>query len=255
MKVVILAGGYGTRLSEQTDIKPKPMVEIGGYPILWHIMRHYAHYGFKDFVIALGYKAEIIKDYFLNYHALSSDFTINLTNGKKSIHSNYVLDWNVTLVDTGIDTMTGGRLLNLKKYLKNEPFFLTYGDGVSNINIAEQRRFHKSHGKMATITAVHPKAHYGELGILDNQVQSFMEKPKFKQSWINGGFFIFESKFIELISDSSTILEREPLEAVTQMGELMAFKHKGFWQCMDTLRDNKYLNKLWQTNQAEWKVW
>ncbi|MBF0238679.1 MAG: glucose-1-phosphate cytidylyltransferase [SAR324 cluster bacterium] len=255
MKVVILAGGFGTRLSEYTDIKPKPMVEIGGHPILWHIMNIYAHYGFKDFIVALGYKGQTIKEFFLNYYALNSSFTIELGKGQIQYHDVHPCDWRVTLVDTGMDSMTGGRLKRLKEYLGNETFMLTYGDGVADVDLKQLLAFHQSHGKIATMTAVHPKARYGELEIQDGIVREFKEKPQFKQSWINGGFMVMEPAFLELIDGDNTILEKEPMERLTLEEELMAFHHKGFWQCMDTLRDMKYLNELWDSGTAPWHIW
>ena len=256
MKTVILAGGFGTRLSEQTELRPKPMVEIGGQPILWHIMNIYAHYGYKDFVIALGYKAEMIKEYFLNYYSLKSDFTVDLANGKVSYLEKRAVDWKVTLVDTGLKTMTGGRIKRLKKYIGNQTFMLTYGDGVANVDINSLVEFHKSHGKMATITAVHPAARFGEMNISrDQDVLSFKEKPQTTQGWINGGFFVLEPEFIDLIDEDSTVLEEEPLERAAEEGQLKAYIHDGFWQCMDTMRDKNVLEDLWRSGQAPWKVW
>jgi glucose-1-phosphate cytidylyltransferase len=255
MKVVILAGGFGTRLSEHTNIKPKPMVEIGGYPILWHIMNCYAHHGFNEFVIALGYKAEMIKDYFYNYHTLNSDFTINLANDEIIHHQPCGLDWKVTLVDTGLNTMTGGRIKRLKKYLGNESFMLTYGDAVANIDIKKLVEFHKSNQQMVTVTAIHPKTHYGELDLVGDQVRTFSEKPELNQSWINGGFFVLEPKILDLIDKDSTVFEKAPLEMASSKGQMAGYKHSGFWQCMDTLRDMKHLNQLWDDGNAPWKVW
>ncbi len=255
MKVVILAGGFGTRLSEYTDIRPKPMVEIGGYPILWHIMKIYAYYGFNDFVIALGYKGQVIKNYFLNYQALNSDFSIDLEKGSIKYLNGHQDNWKVTLIDTGSETMTGGRVSRLSNIIGDDTFMLTYGDGVADINISQLVEFHKNHGKVATVTAVNPKGRYGELQINQNCVEKFIEKPRFKNSWINGGFFVFQPEFLDMIEEDSTILEREPLERVVEMGELMTFEHKGFWQCMDTLRDRNYLDQLWEQSAAKWKVW
>jgi glucose-1-phosphate cytidylyltransferase len=255
MKVVILAGGFGTRLSEYTDIRPKPMVEIGGYPILWHIMKIYSYYGFNDFAIALGYKGQVIKEYFLNYQALNSDFKIDLENGSIEYLNSHPDSWKVSLVDTGSESMTGGRVKQLSKLIDDEPFMLTYGDGVADINISQLMEFHKSHGKLATVTAVNPKGRYGELQIKNDCVEDFIEKPRFKDSWINGGFFVFQPEFLDMIAGDSTVLEREPLEKLVRMGELMTFKHKGFWQCMDTLRDRNYLDQLWEKSNAKWKVW
>ena len=256
MKTVILAGGFGTRLSEYTDIKPKPMVEIGGQPILWHIMNIYSHYGYNDFVIALGYKGEVIKEYFLNYYSLKSDFTIDLANGKADFLHKKTVDWNVTLIDTGLNSMTGGRVKRLQKYVGDETFMLTYGDGVANINIKKLVEFHRSHGKMATITAVHPAARFGELVISDKKdVITFKEKPQITNGWINGGFLVLEPGFFDLIEGDSTVLEEKPLELAAQAGELKAYLHEGFWQCMDTVRDRKVLEDLWDTGKAHWKVW
>jgi len=253
MKVVILAGGFGTRLSEYTESIPKPMVSIGGKPILWHIMNTYARFGHKDFYIALGYKAEVIKEYFLNYRTLNSDFTVNLSNGNLVAHQQDLVDWQVTLVDTGLDSMTGGRVKRLKDFIGDEPFLLTYGDGVADIDIDALVRFHRSHGKMATVSAVHPGARFGELDIQNHVVTSFKEKPQTSQGWINGGYFVLEPAFFDLIKGDDTILEKEPLEKVAQMGELMSYQHEGFWQCMDTKRDRDALEELWQSDQAPWK--
>lgn len=255
MKTIILAGGFGTRLSEYTDIKPKPMVEIGGQPILWHIMNIFAHYGYNDFVIALGYKGEVIKEYFQNYYSLKSDFSVDLANGKINYIKKKPVDWKVTLVDTGLNSMTGGRVKRLKEYIGNETFMLTYGDGVANININRLVEFHRNHGKMATITAVRPTARFGELLISQDQdVISFKEKPQTTQGWINGGFFVLEPEFFDLIDGDSAVLEEEPLEKASEMGELKAYMHDGFWQCMDTLRDRKALEEIWQTGEAPWKM-
>lgn len=256
MKTIILAGGLGTRLSEYTDIKPKPMVEIGGQPILWHIMNVYAHYGYDDFIIALGYKGEVIKEYFSNYYSLKSDFTVDLANGNIEYYQKKdTVNWNVTLVDTGLGSMTGGRVKRLEKYLDGEPFMLTYGDGVANIDINNLVEFHRKHKKMATITAVHPTARFGELLISKEQdVVSFKEKPQTTQGWINGGFFVLEPEFLDLIEGDHTLLEEEPLEKVSEMKELKAYMHDGFWQCMDTTRDRKSLEDIWQIGKAPWKM-
>ena len=253
MKVVILAGGFGTRLSEYTESIPKPMVSIGGKPILWHIMNTYARFGHKDFYIALGYKAEVIKEYFLNYRTLNSDFTVDLSNGNLVAHQQDLVDWQVTLVDTGLDSMTGGRVKRLKDFIGDEPFLLTYGDGVADIDIDALVRFHRSHGKMATVSAVHPGARFGELEIQNHVVTSFKEKPQTSQGWINGGYFVLEPAFFDLIKGDDTILEKEPLEQIAQMCELMSYQHEGFWQCMDTKRDRDALEELWQSDQAPWK--
>jgi len=253
MKVVILAGGFGTRLSEYTESIPKPMVSVGGKPILWHIMNTYARFDHKDFYIALGYKSEVIKEYFLNYRALNSDFTVDLSNGNLIAHQQDAVDWRVTLVDTGIDSMTGGRVKRMKDFIGNEPFLLTYGDGLADIDIDALIRFHRSHGKMATVSAVHPGARFGELDIQNHVVTSFKEKPQTTQGWINGGYFVLEPAFFDLIEGDDTVLEKEPLEQVAQMGELMSYQHEGFWQCMDTKRDRDALEELWQSDQAPWK--
>ena len=252
MKVVILAGGYGTRLSERTSMIPKPMVEIGGYPMLWHIMSLYASYGFNDFVVAGGYKVESIKDYFLNFHSRSTDFTVNLASGNVKMRNNIAPDWNVTVVDTGLPTMTGGRILRLKELLQDAPFHLTYGDGLSNVNIKDLVAFHTQNKGDITLTAVHPKAHYGELDLDGNKVEKFLEKPQFRQSWINGGFMVINPKVLDLIEGDETVFEQEPLSLTASNGRLNAFKHDGFWQCMDTLRDLNYLNGLWDSGSPPW---
>jgi glucose-1-phosphate cytidylyltransferase len=254
MKVIFLAGGFGTRLSEYTETIPKPMVTVGGRPILWHIMRTYAHFGHKDFYVALGYKAELIKEYFLHYRSLNSDFTVDLSTGLVSPHQIDDADWRVTLVHTGLESMTGGRVKRMQSFVGNEPFMLTYGDGVANIDVNALLDFHRSHGKMATVTAVRPSARFGELLIDNDRVASFHEKPQMGQGWINGGFFVLQPEFFDLIANDTTVLEREPLEQVARMGELMAFRHNGFWQCMDTKRDRDTLEGLWQSGSATWRV-
>ena len=254
MKVIILAGGFGTRLSEYTETIPKPMVTVGGRPILWHIMKTYAHFGHKDFHLALGYKAEIIKEYFLHYRTLNSDFTVDLASGKIEPHEVENIDWRVTLVDTGLESMTGGRVKRMQSFIGNETFMLTYGDGVSDINIDALVKFHKSHGKMVTVSAVHPGARFGELDIKQQQVVSFQEKPQVTEGWINGGYFVCEPEFFDLIDGDQSILEHEPLEKAAAMGELMAFHHNGYWQPMDTKRERDNLEGLWKTNKAPWKV-
>ena len=253
MKVIILAGGFGTRFSEYTNTIPKPMISIGGKPILWHIMQTYAKFGHKDFYVALGYKAELIKDYFLNYRSLNANFTIELGSGNILSHQLDQVDWKVTLVDTGDKTMTGGRLKRMKEFIGDEPFMLTYGDGVTDINLDEVLKFHRSHGKLVTMSAVRPAARFGELELEGDVVRSFKEKPQMHEGWINGGFFIIEPKFFDFIDDDSTFLEREPLEKATKLGELMAYKHKGFWHCMDTKRDHDLLESLWRSG-APWKT-
>ena len=244
MKVIILAGGFGTRLSEYTNVIPKPMVSIGGKPILWHIMNTYAHFGHNDFHIALGYKAELIKDYFLNYRALNADFTVDLESGDITHHQVESNNWKVTLVNTGEHSMTGGRVKRMQSYIGNEPFLLTYGDGVADINLEELLSFHQDHGKMVTVSAVRPAARFGELEMSGNKVSNFQEKPQLHEGWINGGYFVINPEFFEFIDGDSTMLEREPLEKATQAGELMAYKHDGFWHCMDTKRDHDLLESL-----------
>jgi len=246
MKVIILAGGLGTRISEYTSLIPKPMIPIGGKPILWHIMKTYAHYGHKDFYVALGYKSEVIKEYFLNYRSLNSDFSINLETGKVLPHHLDPVDWNVTLANTGENTMTGGRVKRLKKFIGNEACMLTYGDGVSDINIDKLFEFHRSHGKMVTVTAVRPVARFGELELDNSSVIRFQEKPQLHEGWINGGYFIVEPEFFNLIQGDETLLEREPLEIAATQGQLMAYRHEGFWHCMDTKRDHELLESLWK---------
>lgn len=254
MKVVILAGGFGTRLSELTESIPKPMVAVGGRPILWHIMRTYANFGHKDFFLALGYKASLIKEYFLNYRSLNADLTVDLATGAVSSHQTDDADWKVTLVDTGLSSMTGGRIKRLEPFIGDQTFMLTYGDGVSDIDLDALLEFHRSHGKMVTVTAVHPGARFGELVIDSDRVNSFAEKPQMQHGWINGGYFVIEPEFFELLDGDSTVLEREPLEKAAQMGELMAFRHEGFWQCMDTKRDRDLLEELWLSGKAQWSV-
>jgi glucose-1-phosphate cytidylyltransferase len=255
MKVIILAGGFGTRLSELTEAIPKPMVSIGGRPIIWHVMRNYARFLHKDFYVALGYKAEIIKDYFLHYRSLNADFTVNLSTGSVSPHQIDDADWQVTLVQTGLESMTGGRVKRMQSFIGDEPFMLTYGDGVANIDIDALLAFHRSHGKMVTVTAVHPSARFGELLIESDKVKFFEEKPQMKGGWINGGYFVIQPEFFDLIKNDETILERDPLEKVAKMGELMAFRHNGFWQCMDTKRDRDKLEDLWHPSNAPWIIY
>ncbi|NIR49290.1 glucose-1-phosphate cytidylyltransferase [candidate division KSB1 bacterium] len=255
MKVAILAGGVGSRLAEETSIKPKPMVEIGGKPILWHIMMHYSYYGFKHFVIALGYKGEVIKKYMVDYCSLNSNLTVKLDTGKVNINGGYKPDWTVDLVDTGIPTLTGGRIKRLAPYLGNETFMLTWGDGVSDIDLRELLAFHRSHGKLATLTAVRPPARFGHLELNGNQIVEFSEKPQTREGWINGAFFVLEPGVFEYIDGDDTQWEREPLERLAKEGQLMAYQHGSFWQCMDTLRDKVLLDNLWQTGKAPWKIW
>ena len=253
MKVILLAGGFGTRLSEYTESLPKPMVTIGGKPILWHIMKYYAHYGHNQFYVALGYKAEMIKEFFLHYRTMNADFTVNLKTGDVIPHQQDEVDWKVTLVDTGLRSMTGGRVKRMKPYISNETCLMTYGDGVSDVDLDQLIAFHKNHGRMVTVTAVHPGARFGELEMREDQVTFFQEKPQTGQGWINGGYFVLEPEFFDLIEEDQTILEREPLERATQMGELMAFRHNGFWQCMDTKRDHINLEEFWRSGKAPWK--
>ena len=253
MKVILLAGGFGTRLAEYTETIPKPMIPIGGKPILWHIMKSYASFGHKDFYVALGYKAEVIKEYFLNYRALNSDFSVDLNSGDVCPHQVDSVDWRVTLVNTGVDTMTGGRLKRMKSFIGNETFMLTYGDGVADIDLDNLLKFHRSHGKMVTVSAVRPTARFGELEIEGSRVAAFQEKPQMHDGWINGGYFVIEPGFFDLIGGDKTLLEREPLERATREGQLMAYCHEGFWHCMDTKRDHDLLESLW-VKGAPWDV-
>ena len=256
MKAVILAGGLGTRLSEETVSKPKPMVEIGGKPILWHIMKTYSHYGINDFIICCGYKGYVIKEYFANYFLHQSDVTFNMKDNKMTVHKDRAEPWTVTLVDTGDNSMTGGRLRRVLPYIKNEEMFcFTYGDGVADINITELINFHKSHGKQATLTATYPPGRFGALKIKNNQVQNFEEKPQGDGALINGGYFVLSPKVIDRIEGDYTIWEQEPLKSLASDRELMSFKHDRFWQPMDTLRDKMKLNELLDQNKAPWKVW
>jgi glucose-1-phosphate cytidylyltransferase len=257
MKVVILCGGLGTRLREETEIKPKPMVEIGGMPILWHIMKTYASHGFKEFILCLGYKGEMIKEYFYHYEMFSNDFTIELGTKKMDIHPRHSEHgWKITLVDTGLTTMTGGRIKRVEKYIDGDIFMLTYGDGVTDLNIKELLNFHKNHGKIGTVTGVFPPSRYGELLIHEDQVTSFTEKPEEDSNSISGGYFVFNREFFKYLDDDeSCVLEKKPLEKLALDGQLRVFKHKGFWQCMDTYRDYKYISDLWEKNNCPWKVW
>jgi glucose-1-phosphate cytidylyltransferase len=255
MKTIILAGGLGTRLSEETETRPKPMVEIGGRPILWHIMKTYSHYGFDDFVLALGYKADYIKKYFLDYVRYSGNITVSIKNGDSQITQREQDEWTIHLEETGLDTMTGGRIKSLSHWVKDEPFMVTYGDGVSDINVKELIEFHTKMGKLATITAVRPPARYGGLFMENGMVKKFTEKPQTGEGWINGGFIVFEPQVIEMIKGPKSSLESELLEELSAMGQLAAYSHDGFWQCMDTLRDLKYLEGLWSSGNAPWKVW
>jgi glucose-1-phosphate cytidylyltransferase len=255
MKVVILAGGLGTRLAEETEIKPKPMVEIGGRPILWHIMKIFSHYGHNEFYIALGYKGEIIKRFFYDYHSLSGNLSINMSDGSMVARERDCEDWAVHLVETGQNSMTGGRVKRLAEHLQGGPFIVTYGDGVCNVNIDELIAFHKAQGKLATVTAVHPPARYGELLIDGNGAVGFSEKPQTHEGWINGGFIVFEPEVLETLPGDDSILEIDALERLAEKGQLAAYKHHGFWQCMDTLRDKRQLETVWDAGDPPWKVW
>lgn len=257
MKVVLLAGGMGTRLSEETDVRPKPMVEIGGRPILWHIMKTYSHFGFHEFVVCLGYKGYFIKEYFANYFLHRSDVTFDLGRNAVEYHQSKSEPWKITLIETGLQTMTGGRIKRVKDYLGKEPFLLTYGDGVGSVDIGALIAFHKSRRGLATVTAVQPAGRFGALGLDDTtqQVRSFLEKPKGDSSWINGGFFVCEPQVLDYIEGDGTIFEREPLERLAKEGQLHAYKHNGFWRPMDTLRDKIELENLWSNGQAQWKIW
>jgi len=255
MKVLILAGGLGTRLSEETDIRPKPMAEIGGRPILWHIMKGYAQYGFTEFVVLLGYKGYYIKEYFANYFLHQSDVTIDLSTNELQVHNNTSEPWKVTLLETGPDTMTGGRIKRAKQFIGNEPFLLTYGDGVSDVNLGKLVEFHKKHGKLITMTAVQPEGRYGALETKGERVESFLEKPKGDGSWINGGFFICQPEVLNYIDGDEIVFEKQPLQKLVKDGQLYNYRHEGFWKCMDTLRDKKVLNELWESGQAKWKTW
>jgi len=257
MKVLLLAGGFGTRLSEETDIRPKPMVEIGGKPILWHIMKIYSEYGFNEFVVLLGYKGYYIKEYFANYFLYQSDVTIDMSNGEMEIHNNSSEPWKITLIDTGLNSMTGGRIKRAQKFIGDNPFMLTYGDGVGDINIKELLAFHKSHGKSMTMTSAQPDGRFGALDIDEkNQVKEFKEKPKGDGSWINAGYFVCEPKVFDYILDGdNTVFEQEPLKNLAQDGEILTYKHRGFWMPMDTLRDKNKLNEMWDEDKAPWKVW
>ena len=255
MKVAILAGGYGSRLAEETEVKPKPMVEIGGQPILWHIMMHYSHYGFKEFAIALGYKGAAIKRYMVDYCSLNSNLTVDMKTGTVQPHGGHGADWLVDLVDTGLPTMTGGRIKRLAPYLGDETFMLTWGDGVSDVNLHDLLAFHRSHGKLVTLTAVRPPARYGYMNFDGDRVVEFTEKPQIGEGWINGAFFVVEPKVFDYIDGDSTVWEREPLENLAKDGQLVAYRHTSFWQCTDTLREKHILESLWQSGKAPWQVW
>jgi glucose-1-phosphate cytidylyltransferase len=255
MKVVILAGGLGTRLQEETSARPKPMVEVGGRPILWHIMHLYAAHGLKEFVVALGYKAEMVRSYFLSYHAVARDTTVRLADGSATVHGEPREDWTLHLIDTGLETQTGGRLRRLRQWLGNEPFCLTYGDGVSDIDIGRLIAFHEKHGKLATVTAVRPPARFGGLELDGDAVRKFAEKNQTSEGWINGGFFVLQPGVLDYIAGDSTLWEHEPLERLASEGQLRAFRHEGFWQPMDTLRDLRLLESLWSSGSPPWKTW
>ena len=256
MKVVLLAGGFGTRISEESQYKPKPMIEIGDMPILWHIMKMYSHYGFNEFIICAGYKQHVIKQWFADYFLHTSDITFDFSAGNKMIvHDAHSENWKVTVVETGLHTMTGGRLKRIKKYLDDEPFFMTYGDGVANVDIPAALAFHQSHGKLATMTAIRPESRYGMIDMQDNQVLSFREKSQSDVGWINGGFMVLDPKVLDYIDGDNTMFEREPMEKIAQGGQLMSYCHEGFWQCMDTLRDKQKLDALGESGNAPGKIW
>ncbi len=255
MKVAILAGGVGSRLAEETEIKPKPMVEIGGKPILWHILMHYARYGHKDFAIALGYKGDYIKKYFTDFASLAGSMRISLRTGKVEQYDAQVPDWNLDLIDTGLPTLTGGRIKRLKPYIGNNTFMLTWGDGVADVDLDKLLAFHKSHGKLATVTTVRPTARFGHIEFDGDRVASFSEKPQTAEGWINGAFFVLEPQIFDYIEGDTTQWEKEPMEGLTRDGQMMAYKHTGFWQCMDTLRDKKLLQDLWDAGNPPWKTW
>jgi glucose-1-phosphate cytidylyltransferase len=255
LKAVILAGGIGSRISEETHLKPKPLIEIGNMPILWHIMKIYSTYDINDFVICCGYKGYLVKEYFANYFLHMSDVTFDIKNNKMEVHRKNAESWKVTLVDTGLDTMTGGRLKRIKNFVENETFCFTYGDGLSDVNISELIKFHKNQHTIATVTSVQPPGRFGSLVIQGNKISKFSEKPSGDGNWINGGFFVLEPKVFDYLGDDSTIWEREPLEKLAKNGQLTAYKHTGFWQPLDTLRDKNYLEKLWASGKAPWKIW
>lgn len=256
MKVVILAGGYGTRISEESHLKPKPMIEIGEQPILWHIMKQYSHYGYNDFIICAGYKQSIIKEYFADYFLHASDITFDLQNNSMEVHDNFSEPWHVTVVDTGLNTYTGGRVKRVQKYVGNETFLLTYGDGVSDIDINAELAFHRSHGKTVTVSAINVGQRFGVLGMGEGDaIQTFHEKRGADASLINGGYMVCEPRLFDYLTDDSCVLEQEPLERIAEEGEMMAFRHDGFWQCMDTQREKQRLEALWSSGNAPWKVW
>ena len=256
MKVVLLAGGFGTRISEESQYKPKPMIEIGDMPILWHIMKTYSSYGFDEFIICAGYKQHVIKQWFADYFLHTSDITFDFTKGNQMIiHDAHTENWKVTVVDTGLHTMTGGRLKRIRKYLGDEPFFMTYGDGVADVDIPATLQFHKSHGKLATMTAIRPESRYGMIDMVNGQVNSFREKSQSDVGWINGGFMVLDPKVLDYIDGDADMFERAPMERLAEDGQLMCYCHEGFWQCMDTLRDKQKLDSLWESGKAPWKLW
>jgi glucose-1-phosphate cytidylyltransferase len=255
MKAVILCGGLGTRLSEETDLKPKPMVEVGGLPVLWHIMKGYAAYGIREFVLALGYKGDVIKDFFLNYRHRSHSLSVHLADGRIDVHAGETEDWVIHLLNTGVDTQTGGRVRQAAEFIGNERFLLTYGDGVSNVDIGAVLAFHQAHGKLATVTAVRPPARFGTFVFDGDMVTRFDEKPQVGEGWINGGFFVLEPEVVRYVASNQAIWEREPMERLAVERQMMMYRHAGFWQCMDTLRDVRLLNGLWAGGKAPWKVW
>lgn len=256
MKVVLLAGGFGTRISEESQYKPKPMIEIGDMPILWHIMKTYSSYGFDEFIICAGYKQHVIKQWFADYFLHTSDITFDFTKGNQMIiHDAHAENWKVTVVDTGLHTMTGGRLKRIRKYLGDEPFFMTYGDGVADVDIPATLQFHKSHGKLATMTAIRPESRYGMIDMVNGQVNSFREKSQSDVGWINGGFMVLDPKVLDYIDGDADMFERAPMERLAEDGQLMCYCHEGFWQCMDTLRDKQKLESLWESGKAPWKLW
>ncbi len=256
MKVVLLAGGFGSRISEESHLKPKPMIEIGEKPILWHIMKYYSQFGFHEFVICLGYKQYVVKEFFADYFLHTSDVTFDLANNQMEVHNNYSEPWKVTLVDTGLNTMTGGRVKRIQPYVNDEPFMLTYGDGVADLDLRELERFHRAHGKIATITAVNVGQRFGVLDIQDGgRIQAFREKNDNDGAWINGGFMVMNPEVFNYIQDDRTVFEKGPLENLARDGQLMAFAHEGFWKCMDTQRDKMQLEEMWQSQKAPWKIW
>ena len=256
MKTVILAGGFGTRISEESRFKPKPMIEVGGMPVLWHIMKEYTRYGYREFIICAGYKQEVIKKWFADYFIYNSDITFDFSQGNQmTVHNSYTEDWKVTIVDTGLNTMTGGRIKRVKSYIGNETFMMTYGDGVADIDIGKLVETHRKHGKLATLTAVQPEGRFGVMDMEGDQIKSFREKSQTDVDWINGGYMVLEPEVLDYIEGDETSFEREPLEQLAQEGQLMSYRHKGFWRCMDTLQDKQRLEELWNSGNAPWKTW